>query len=197
MQAAYKTDDAVFESVKRLVCERLKELSPDLTYHNLDHTLDVTCQSERIAREEGVTDEKLLHLLKVAALYHDTGFLRTYANHEIVSCAIFLEDADRFGFSEEDRELIKGLIMATRLPQMPATHLQKVICDADLDYLGRADFLKIGSALRDEFLTHGVIKSEEEWNALQLRFLTHHQYHTVTSRESREALKKENIARLI
>ena len=196
MHTAYQTNDTVFEALKSLVCEKLKLLPESLSYHNLAHTLDVTEQSERIAREEGVTDEKELYLLKVAALYHDTGFLRTYAHHEVVSCEIFREDADQFGFSESQKEVITGLIMATRLPQTPTTLLQKVICDADLDYLGRDDFFEIGDSLRREFLKYGVIQSNEEWNKLQAKFLSSHQYFTETSRQLREIPKRENIKRL-
>ncbi len=196
MQTSYKTNDAVFDTIKEMVSEKLKGLSINLTYHNLDHTLDVTEQSERIATAEGVSDKKEIFLLKVAALYHDTGFLRTYANHEEASCTIFLEESDRFGFTLEEKNLITGLIMATKLPQTPATLLQKVICDADLDYLGRSDFFEIGDGLRREFLKYGIIKTNEEWDKLQVKFLTNHKYHTQTSRQLRESFKQENIAKL-
>jgi uncharacterized protein len=196
MQVTYPTKQASFEAIKAFVVEKLEQLSPDLTYHNLNHTLDVVIQSERIAKEEGVNDEHQLYLLKVAALYHDTGFLRTYGKHEEVSCSIFLEDAKLFGFSCGDCELITKLIMATKLPQTPATLLEKVICDADLDYLGRADFFEIGDGLRKEFLHQGIIKTNQDWDQLQIKFLTNHQYHTATSRKLREKYKQGNIAKL-
>src|SRR5688500_9802124 len=123
MHVTYQTKQASFEAIRAFVVEKLEHLSPDLTYHNLEHTLDVVVQSERIAKAEGVTDEHQLYLLKVAALYHDTGFLRTYSKHEEESCVIFLEDASLFGFSYEERELITKLIMATKLPQTPSTLL--------------------------------------------------------------------------
>lgn len=196
MQTSYKTNDAVFDKIKEMVSEKLKGLPKDLTYHNLDHTLDVAEQSERIAIEEGVFNEKEIFLLKIAALYHDTGFLRTYSNHEEASCKIFLEEADRFGFSGEEKNLITGLIMATKLPQTPNTLLEKVICDADLDYLGRPDFFEIGDGLRREFLKYGIIKTNEEWDRLQIKFLSSHKYHTKTSRQLRESFKQDNIAKL-
>jgi len=52
-------------------------LSKKLTYHNIDHTRDVRIQCLAIAKEEGISDEKVLYTLQVAALYHDTGFLKT------------------------------------------------------------------------------------------------------------------------
>ncbi|WP_431309052.1 HD domain-containing protein, partial [Halalkalibacter lacteus] len=53
----------------------LSKLPPHLTYHSIDHTFDVLKQSERIARAENSFPEEDIFLLKVAALYHDTGFL--------------------------------------------------------------------------------------------------------------------------
>ena len=32
---------------------------------------------------------------------------------------------------------------ATKIPQTPLTKLEEIICDADLDYLGREDFFEI------------------------------------------------------
>ena len=153
-------------------------------------------QRERIAKAEGIENERQLFLLKVAALYHDTGFLQTYANHEQKSCEIFLRDSDDFGFSKDEKELITSLIMATKLPQTPHALLEKIICDADLDYLGRGDFFEIGEGLRKEFLKFGVINSAAEWDALQIKFLSNHHYHTITSKNLRERAKQENIAKL-
>ena len=56
-----------------------------------------------------------------------------------------------------------------------------IICDADLDYLGREDFDEISNSLKNEFLTYGVIKSEMEWDRLQVSFFNSHHYFTATS----------------
>ncbi len=186
-----------FDLLKEFVYKKLEGLDPDLTYHDKNHTIDVLAQCERIAKAEGVEDEKDLYLLKVAALYHDTGFLRVYKKHEEAGCGIFLEDAADFDFTEEEKQRITSLIMATKLPQMPVTIFEKIICDADLDYLGRDDFFKIGNDLRREFLKHDIIKSDEEWHRLQINFLTAHHYHTETSRNEREEAKQANIAKLL
>ena len=37
-------------------------------------------------------------------------------------------------------DLFSQLILATKVPQKPKNKLEKIICDADLDYLGREDF---------------------------------------------------------
>ena len=195
MSSLLQANDIVFQNIRSLVCEKLNGLNPDLSYHNKEHTMDVVKQCERIAMEEGVEDRDLF-LLKIAALYHDTGFLKTYFNHEDMSCRIFMEDAALFNFSEEDKDLVNSLIMATKLPQTPNSLLEKIICDADLDYLGRSDFFTIGEGLKREFLKYNILNSDKEWDQLQVKFLTTHLYHTESSRRSREGQKQANIAKL-
>lgn len=186
-----------FEIVKTDVLARLDELSPHLTYHSKAHTIDVIKQSARIAVSENITDKKELLLLKFAALFHDTGFLRTYANHEAKGCEIFLEATSGIQFTEEDKEIVEGLIMATKIPQLPKTHLQRIICDADLDYLGRDDFFSIGDNLRKEFLHFKIVGDNEAWEKMQLNFLNNHHYHTKSSQEFREPVKQKNYSTLL
>ena len=51
-------------------------LSKDLWYHGVHHTIDVEKEAERIAISEKITNQEDLLLLKIACLYHDSGFLR-------------------------------------------------------------------------------------------------------------------------
>ncbi|HPH85812.1 MAG TPA: HD domain-containing protein [Ferruginibacter sp.] len=186
-----------FDKIQQLVLLKLNGLDPYMLYHCKAHTVDVLHQSERIARAEGVTDKHAMFLLKVAALYHDTGFLETYNEHEKKGCDIFLKDALQFHFSPKDKQQVVDLIMATKIPQQPVGLLQEIICDADLDYLGRNDFKEIASHLKEEFFHYGVITDEEDWKKLQILFLENHQYHTRSSRELRDPVKKTNLAGLL
>ncbi|MEP6595968.1 MAG: HD domain-containing protein [Ginsengibacter sp.] len=185
------------ENIQTNLLAKLKGLNPNLTYHCLDHTIDVVEQSGRIASEEGITNERDLFLLKVAALYHDSGFLETYSQHEKKSCDIFLIDAMNLEFTEEEKAIIQGLIMSTKIPQQPKTLMEKIICDADLDYLGRSDFLEIGDTLRKEFIHYNIVSNDEEWEKLQLKFLQNHKYHTSASQKQREPVKQQNYSKLI
>jgi len=186
-----------YKEIESNAIGKLRKLSPDLTYHCYDHTMDVLEQCVRIAEAEGVNDEKDIFLLKVAALYHDTGFVKAYRFHEAASCDIFLEETKEFGFTDADNEVVKRLIMATQIPQQPADILEKIICDADLDYLGRDDFFSIGDTLRKEFMLFKVVANNDEWENLQLKFLKNHSYHTTSSQLLREPAKQLNIAKLL
>ena len=185
-----------FEIVTELVLSRLDGLSPHLTYHTKEHTIDVLKQSLRIASSEGIVDPYELLSLKFAALFHDIGFLKTYANHEAKGCELFLEYAAMEAFTDTEKTDIQSLIMATKLPQSPKNHLEQIICDADLDYLGRDDFFTIGDNLRKEFLHYNIVADNEAWEKLQLNFLKNHQYFTESSRFLREPVKQMNFSKL-
>jgi uncharacterized protein len=186
-----------FESVKEIVLAELDGLDPHLTYHSKEHTIDVMKQSLRIAAAEGVEDPYQLLHLKFASLFHDIGFLKTYANHEAMGCELFVQYSDTKVFSEAEKADIQSLIMATKLPQSPKNHLEQIICDADLDYLGRDDFFIIGDNLRREFLHYNIVANNEAWEKLQLNFLKNHQYFTESSRKLREPVKQIHYSKLL
>ena len=168
-------------------------LDPRLTYHSTEHTEDVLRQVERIAAAENITDIRQLLLIRIAALFHDTGFLRTYKGHEKESCVIMLATLDTGLFTDAEIDIICGMIMATKIPQIPKNLPEMIICDADLDYLGREDFEAISNSLKNEFLTYGVINSGMEWDRLQVSFFNSHHYFTATSVLSRCPAKKEHL----
>ncbi len=133
-----KYDDLESEILDKLE----KELPKTLYYHNLKHTLDVIIQVEIIGRGENISDEELL-LLKTAALFHDIGNIKGSKDHEYNGTIMAREYLIKYGYSNEQIETINGIIMATKLPPMPETLLQEIICDSDLDYLGRYDFVPV------------------------------------------------------
>ena len=182
-----------YSSVKKTIISRLqKELPKHLTYHSVFHVRDVMKAAERIAVSEKVNDEDLI-LLKTAALFHDTGFMYNPKNHEEKSCEIAQEYLPDYGYTQEQIEKIKGMIMATKIPQSPKNKLEEILADADLDYLGRNDFFLIGDTLYQELTHLGVLNNERDWNVLQEKFLESHAFFTPTSIKKRNKKKLENL----
>lgn len=183
-------------AAKAYILARLRnELPAERTYHSLEHTLDVYASAIGIAEEEGVDGEDLV-LLKTAALFHDCGFLVQGREHELAGCVIVREVLPAHGFGNGQVERICAMIMATRIPQTPEDHLSRILCDADLDYLGRSDFERIGMTLYNEFLAYGMVSDERKWNILQVGFLEKHRYFTETNKQLREPVKQEHLQRL-
>ena len=184
----------LFLQIKQHVVNKLKEgLAESLTYHNLDHTLDVLDQAIKIAKKENITNPDDMLLLQVSALYHDIGFLDTYNGHEERSCAIAADELTCFGFNPVQIDKVVGMIRATRVPQTPLSRLEEIICDADLDYLGRSDFFKIGDGLYLEFLEQQIVANVQQWDMLQISFLENHRYFTQSSLKRRQKNKLQHL----
>lgn len=172
-----------------------KELPSYLYYHNVKHTVDVVTQVELIGWGEGVSEEEIL-LLKTAALFHDAGHIMGYDEHEYKSTLIAREMLPQYGYTQKQIDDICDIIMATKLPPQPQNVLQRIICDADLDYLGRADFIPVSNTLFEELKEQKKIQSLNEWNKLQIKFISRHQYFTHTAQILREVYKQAQIERI-
>lgn len=181
-----------FEEIKRKVYRNILEQLPSyLTYHNLEHTEYVLDKAIFLGRIEDIP-EKDLYLLRLAALFHDTGFIENPKNHEEIGCGIarnYLSES----ISEKDLSKVCGMIMATKIPQSPTNQLERIMADADLEYLGTNEFERQGNKLFDELKYFNPSFSEQAWNELQLTFLEKHEYHTDYCKKFREPKKQDNI----
>lgn len=183
-----------FQGAKQYALDRLSsELSSDLFYHHVEHTLDVCNAIEEIAKEEGISEEDLM-LLRTAGIFHDIGFIEQYANNEPVAVKIAQSVLPKYEYTDAQIATISDLILATKVPQEPKTHLEKIICDADLDYLGRDDFETISHSLMKEWMAYAIVDTEEEFNSKQLNFFKAHHYFTDASKKNRKVLKEKHFA---
>jgi len=184
--------DEIYERVTDILTSNL----PDhLVYHNLDHTKYVLDKAILIAREERINGNEL-SLIKIAALYHDIGFIKSRENHEELGCEIAHMDLPVHGFINEDIDKICGMIMATKIPQSPTTHLEKIIADADLEYLGTDLFDQVSERLFMELKHYNEALSRKDWYSIQISFLSAHQYHTGFCKEYREPVKNKNLDKI-
>lgn len=183
-----------FESLQEQVCGMFDaKLPKTYFYHSMKHTLDVVIQAEMIATAEGIDDENL-YILKTAALLHDIGFIQSYDNHESMSADIAKDILQKEGYSQSQIEDVCRLILSTKLGVEPKDLLEKVLCDANFDYLGRDDFSCVSKNLYKELLElRRVKKNEYEWNVGQLKFLQEHRFYTDYSRSKRNPTKVKHI----
>lgn len=185
-----------FTDIQEIILDRLeKELPSYLYYHNVKHTVDVVTEVELIGWAEGCSDEEIL-LLKTAGLFHDAGHTVSYDNHEHHGTLMAREFLPAYNYSPEQIEQICDIIMATRLPPQPGDLLQRIICDSDLDYLGRSDFIPVSNTLYEELKAQKKIGSLNDWNKLQVKFISVHQYFTRTAQSLREVNKQKQIDRI-
>jgi uncharacterized protein len=194
--AQQPTHTADFKNAEAYILKRLEnELARTLYYHGFHHTLDVMDAAMKIADAENVpTEEK--NLLRIAVAYHDAGFIYMYKDHEQKGCEMAKENLPAFGFSNAQLEAICGMIMATKIPQNARTKLEQIICDADVDYLGREDVCEIARTLFKESRIYSNIPDEEKWDEEQIRFLKQHRYFTRYSLMYREPGKLKYLESL-
>jgi predicted metal-dependent HD superfamily phosphohydrolase len=178
-----------FDGAEKHIRAFLESKMPNLPYHNLNHIQDVVSASDMIAQLENASLEET-RLVRLAAWYHDAGFIQSPKNHEEHGANLARETLPQFGFQDDLINVIQNMILATRLPQTPTSKLENILCDADLDYLGREDFYETGEKLFKEMLEQGAVENEREWNLVQRTFLQSHRYHTNYSKANRESSKQ-------
>lgn len=179
--------------LKGFIIQKLSEgLSDKLTYHGVHHTLDVLNACNQYIKRMKISP-KDAYLLRTAALLHDTGFLKTYDNHEEESIAYALEILPKWNYSNKEIELIDVMIRSTKIPQLPNTLLEKIIGDSDLNYLGTDYFYTVGDTLFKELMAFNKISSQEQWNKIQIKFLENHRYHTLFAQKHREPVKQKHL----
>ena len=172
----------------------LKELPLYYTYHSIEHFRDVVKQAERIAKKEKIDKAGILDI-KLAAWLHDVGYIWGPLDHEEKSVEYAKVILNEMKFPKSKISLITGMIMATKMPQSPKNHFEQIICDADLDYLGRNDFEDISSNLLKELEINQKI-TNFNWLKIQEKFLKSHSYFTLTSQKSREKNKQKRLTNI-
>lgn len=162
------------------VCHKIlndlsKKLPGHLTYHCLEHTIDVANVCNRYI-DYYMVSERASRLIRIAAVAHDYGYIFSPKEHEersIVEVRPMLT-----GYSDTEIAVIEGLIRATKVPQKPQNLYEEIIADADLDYLGRDDYDQLSQGLYKEFMHFGVVKNDRDWLEVQIKFLDNHKFHT-------------------
>lgn len=183
-----------YDDVKKVILKKLEtELPKHFFYHSVAHAKDVLKAAINLGKKEKINGDDLI-MLKTAALFHDSGFLFGAKDHEANSCKIAKELLPNFKYSNNQIEKICEMIMATKIPQSPKNHLEEILADADLDYLGRDDFFKISNLFFEELVMAGTLTNENEWNILQVKFIEKHNYFTKSADKLRRQKKEGHLA---
>ena len=171
------------------------KLPESLHYHSIRHTESALKKCEEYLWYYKIKDDEA-RLLRLGVLMHDIGFTVSSENHEIEGVKIAKRLMLKHGFSDREIDLVSDLILATRIPQRPNDLLQKIICDVDLDYLGRKDFHEISELLYREILEKSEFIDRITWNKIQIDFLINHNYHTEFAQKNRQISKEQRIFEL-
>jgi len=168
----------------------------NLFYHNKNHTADVVKHTAEIG-EHYQLDEHDLFIVEAAARFHDLGYFTDMQHHEEQGGMIAEGYLKEHKVTDEDIQLVKNCIMATKMPQSPVTLLEKILCDADLYHLGTPEFFKKDKLMLKEYnALYNKDFSKLDWRRKSISFLEKQHYHTDYCQQLLNAGKLANIEAL-
>jgi len=168
-----------------------------LCYHNYVHINDAVDAAKKIADHYQLNEHDSF-IVCAAAWFHDIGYLVAEPQlHEAKSAETAQNFLKSIDVSEEDIDEIKKCILATKMPQSPVSLVEKIVCDADLFYLGTDKFKANSRLLKKEreILQNAKIDGDD-WRAENIKMLETHQYHTDYCQLLLEQTKNANADRL-
>jgi len=187
-----------FDHMRKDLLNKLKASLPEeVVYHDLAHTLNVEKAALRFAKLEGLDEEETM-ILQTAVLYHDAGFIVSNVDNEKFAINLAKTNLSKFGYTDfQIDEIIKIIDSTKQISQNTPDLLSKIMCDADHDYFGRADYYIVSEKLREENENYGKIMSDKEWIIYQLNYLENiHEYKTETAKNIRQFGKNIRIDEL-
>lgn len=175
----------------RKVYELVRQHMPNHPYHNKRHAKDIFYAANRLSKLEGIAKEDRF-MMVTAALLHDIVFVIGAGDNEEKSVEFVQPYLKQFSYSESQIRKISNLILATKVPTSPKNLLEMIICDSDLDVLGRKDFFEKNKKYQEEL----GVEDNLAWYSTQINFLRNHRYYTKSAQELRGKGIKNNIRRM-
>jgi len=173
------------------------DLPADLHYHDLNHTMSVR-ETALILGTHYDIGAANLEAMELAALLHDTGYIKAYTGHEAVSselAEIFLLEHN---YPPEQITVVKELIDATKLVYEPKNLLQRIIKDADLNNLGQKKYMKTIASLRSEMKTFlGLEYEDAAFMEMNIKFMDEHSYFTEKASALFDKKKAKNRKKVV
>jgi predicted metal-dependent HD superfamily phosphohydrolase len=171
-----------------------RKLHEKYIYHDLVHTRYVVDQAGIIGKHCGLSDGEL-NLVKVAAWFHDSGFVVRSSGHEEESQKIATEFLSSKGVETDQIERVIRCIKATKMPQDPGEDiLARVVCDADMAYLSEEFYIRRTSLLRKEWNSESDTKlSKKAYYKITIKMFRNHSYFTEYGRQAFSPGKARNL----
>ncbi len=146
------------------------KLPGDYVYHNYNHTAETVKACKKLSKSYNLTSRDY-EVLMLAALFHDTGYISAYDNHEVESVK-FMKEYLEGNYPDDDIREIEALILSTKYRTVPDGSMQEILHDADYINLGSKSFDHRADLLRIEW--ERILQktyTEAEWAQIQLQFL--------------------------
>ena len=170
--------------------------SPDLVFHNLDHTRNVVKHALEIAAHYNIKDKEML-VLVAAAWFYDIGYLYAKADeHEEMSSRIMKRFMKDYTEGESILDEINAVAMAAKFPGNPKTLLEEILCDADTYHFGTKQFKQTNKKIHEELKLRNGKMDPVKFKKETIQLLKTHVYYTSYCKDLLNEGKQENINRL-
>ena len=202
MKSGYKPHTPRLKIVDEYIRKLFREELPNgIKYHDANHTLHptkgVVAAASRIALSEKISEADR-ELVIAAAYFHDTGYIRQFGKNEPIAARMAGRILKLIGYKPGEIKKIQEMILATDLECKPKNHIEKILCDADLDHFGRDDFFKMDGKLREGRRVRGVdVGDDLKWYQGTLKLLETHDYYTESQKKLRDKKKQKNLQKLL
>lgn len=173
-----------------------QNLPQNIYFHSAKWQEEIYHLVELYSRAEELSLEETL-LARTAALLMDVGYIWAYDEHESESIRFAQEILPQYRYSEQQIQLVVNLIDVTRGMRKPENRMEEILLDAEMSYLGRADFETLNELYFHEMHEHQKVNSWDEWAKMQMVILSNHRFYTHVANVLRDVEPERQIELLL
>lgn len=188
----------LLEEVETYVSQYINAHIPkQYAYHDLQHTLNVVASVQEIASYFDLPEADF-EALCLAAWFHDIGYDEGPIGHEERGAGHARKYLAKHQYPEEQIQKMESCIMATQMPANPQNTLGEILCDADMNHLGKKNYWDRCSRVRQELnSSKGLLMSDSEWVDFEIAFLSRHRWFTAPAKSLFEKRKNKHLRQLM
>ena len=189
-------NDLIIDELQSAALEYLgKHLDKHYTYHNVGHTLEV-CSAVKLFAENSNLASDVYYALRIAAVFHDFGYLESSSDNEKLALPYIEDFGRRWNIAGDILRAAYNMVLETVFPYQPASLAGQILCDADVEYIGRDSFLKKAELFRRDLAGEGMVFTEREWWKFELNFLQSNMFFSPACRSLRDAGRLRNLEKV-
>ncbi len=192
-----KINDLLIAESENYLSALLSEKLPEnILFHNFNHALLVKKYAETIGAQTDLSADEM-NILRICALFHDTGYVNSYENYKEESIKITSAFLAEHAVDQQSIDHISEIIKATKQYEGPKDKIAEVLCDADMMYIASENALEQFDLLYDErALAKSKFHKRSIFEKGSIDFFTKHSYFTEYGKTILQA-KKEATAKRI
>ncbi|NJM17024.1 MAG: adenylate/guanylate cyclase domain-containing protein [Bacteroidales bacterium] len=157
------------------------EFPENLFYHNYKHTYELHNRVELFIQALGILRYDKL-IIRTAALVYDLYYIEYKLSDKVNLKYKYKELLYEYGYNDFQIDEVTQICKCLANPLMPKTLNEKILVDAEYNYLGRIDFLEIISNRFHEDVQYVGVSSKKQWIEKERDFMKHFRFNLEISK---------------